>query len=132
MSEPYTVFDFEWVRGTTGPDLVFTFTKNTVPISFDDAVISVFNKGGKSLAWRASIQGNGDAVAQIVHDPSLGKITLTPTAQQTRMLTPTKADGIAQNRYEVELRNGPSEVVYVMGAILGTGGLNSDEADEVS
>jgi hypothetical protein len=127
MSEPYTVFDFEWVRGTTGPALVFTFTKNTVPISFDDAVLSVWNKGGKSLAWRASILGNDDAVAQIAHDPVLGQITFSPTAAQTRALTQTKSDGAAQNRYEIELRNGTSELVYVMGSILGTGGLNSDE-----
>lgn len=128
--QPYTIFDFEWVRGTTKPDLSFVFTKNDVPVSFDDAIISVYNKGGKSLAWRVSIQGHTDAPAQIIHDPDLGKITLTPSALQTRALTPTKADGVAQNKYEVELRNGTTEQVYVMGSIFATGGLNSDEATE--
>jgi hypothetical protein len=130
MAAPYTTFDFEWVRGTTKPDFVVTFTKNGVPVSFDDAVLSVYNKGGKSLAFRVSILGHLNSPAQLVHDPDQGKITFTPTAEQTRSLTQTKADGAPQNKYELELRNGDQEQVYLMGNILGTGGLNSDESTE--
>lgn len=129
MSQPYTTFDFEWVRGTTKPDFAATFTKNGVPVSFDNAVLSVFNKGGKALAFRVAIVASVGVPAQLVHDPATGTVTFTPTALQTRSLTPTK-NGEAQNKYELELRNGDTEQVYLMGNIFGTGGLNSDEATE--
>jgi hypothetical protein len=122
MASPYVIKDFEWVRGTTKPDLIFTFTRYGSPLAFDDARLSVYKDQGKTLAFRATVTGG-----QIVMDAELGKITFTPTAAQTRSLTQTKADGLPRNKYEVELRINGSEEVYVMGNITATGGLNDDE-----
>jgi hypothetical protein len=116
------IYDFAWVRGTTGPALIMRFQLNGVPITFDDAVLSVFNAKGRTLAFRVSVSGG-----EIVHDPTTAQISYNPTAEQTRLLTQTKDDDIPLNRYEVEIRSGSSERVYVMGAISGIGGLNDDE-----
>lgn len=120
-AEP-AVNDFLWVRGTTTP-LVIRFKKNGVAIEFDDARISVFKNKGKELAFRVSIE-DGRVVKT---DPSEGEITFQPTAAETRGLTQSKDEEDGKNRYEVELRNGGSEEVYLYGTIKAIGGLNDDE-----
>jgi hypothetical protein len=120
---PYTTFDFEWVRGTTHP-FVMRFTQNGDPIAADDVRLSVWNKNGKTLAFRVSLQGG-----EIAHtDIDTGEYTFIPTAAQTRALTESKEGEDPKNRYEVEIRDGESEEVYLLGKITGTGGLNDDES----
>lgn len=123
MTSPKTK-DLTWVRGTT-PSLVVTFERNDEPITFDDARISVYSDKGRTFAWRATAE-DGD----ITIDAGLGQITFRPTADQTRMLTQTKDNGVALNRYEIELRDGEIEEVYLIGAISAIGGLNDDIGDE--
>lgn len=117
------VKDFTWVRGTTTP-LVMRFSANGVPIEFDDCRISVFKDKGRNLAFRVSI-ADGSVVKS---DPATGEITFRPTAEQTRSLTQSKPGDEGKNSYEVELRNGGDEEVYVYGTISAIGGLNDDEA----
>jgi hypothetical protein len=100
------------------------FKANGVALEFDDARISVFKDNGKTLAFRASVQ----AGTIVISDPANGEITFRPTAAQTRGLTESKPDAVGKNKYEVELRNGTDEEVYVYGTIAAIGGLNDDEA----
>lgn len=126
----YEIFNMEWVRGSTPPNL-FRFQRRTslpgvepitrVPLVFDDARVSVY--AGKKFLFRLSV------VENTVHitDPDTGEIRFTPTADQTRMLVRTEPGEPGKNRYEIELRNGTDEQVYVMGTIAGVGGDNDDE-----
>jgi hypothetical protein len=116
------VKDFTWVRGTTTP-LRMSFKANGVAIEFDDARISVFKDKGKTLAFRHSVE-DGHVV---ITNPSEGEITFRPTALETRGLTQSKDEEDGKNRYEIELRSGTSEEVYVYGTIKAIGGLNDDE-----
>lgn len=114
-------FDIEWTRGTT-PTFVVRFKRNGVALSFSDARFTV--NSGKKFLFRLTIEGNNG----IEHtDVENGEITIRPTAKQTRMLTETKEDGVARNKYEIELRNGADEEVFLMGNISGIGGINDDE-----
>lgn len=115
-------YDITWVRGTTTP-LVFAIKRNGVPIPFDDVRLSVYKNKGKELAFRASY-AEGDMA---VIDAPNGLVKFTPTAAQTRSLTVSKDDITPMNRYELEYRDGPSEEVYLMGNIVGLGGINDDE-----
>ena len=122
MARPQ-IYDIEWTRGTT-PKMVVRFTRNGVAIPFDDARMSVSD--GKKILFRLTIENN----AGITHtNPETGEIKIEPTAEQTRLLVPTRADGIPRNRYEIELRNGADEQVYLMGSIDGIGGDNDDEVE---
>lgn len=114
--------DFTWVRGTTTP-LVMRFKANGVAIDFDDARISVYKDKGNTLAFRVSMEDG----RVIKTDPAEGEITFQPTAAETRSLTLSKEGQDAKNKYEVELRDGASEEVYVYGDISAIGGLNDDE-----
>jgi glutamyl/glutaminyl-tRNA synthetase len=117
------VEDFTWVRGTTTP-LVMRFKRNGVAVEFDDARITVYKDKGKTMAWRVAVS-TGEIV---ISDPVNGEITFQPTAAQTRLLTQSKLGDEGRNTYEVELRNGTSEEVYVLGTISAVGGINDDEA----
>jgi len=121
-NKPYVTKDYEWVRGTTRPELVVRFTRNGSPIEFDDAILSVYKDNGKTLAFRVSVEEGTMSM-----NVDLGQVTWVPTAAQTRSLTVTKADGLPRNKYELELRINGSEEVYIMGNITATGGLNDDE-----
>lgn len=123
MAAPQT-YDITWTRGTT-PTLVMRFTRNGVAIPFSDARMSVSD--GKKILFRLTIENNNG----IEHtNPEAGEIKIKPTAEQTRSLVPTRADGIPRNRYEVELRNDTDgEFVPVMGTINGIGGDNDDEVE---
>jgi len=123
MARPQT-YDIAWTRGTT-PKLVMRFTRNGVAIPFSDARMSVSD--GKKILFRLTIENN----AGITHtNPETGEIKIQPTAEQTRLLLPTRSDGIPRNRYEMELRNDTDgEFVPVMGTIDGIGGDNDDEEE---
>jgi hypothetical protein len=120
------IFDFTWVRGTTRP-FIMKFQRSGIPLDFDDVRLSVYKDSGKNLAFRASIVGT--PLSMTVTDPVTGEVTFTPSAAQTRSLTKTELGEVGKNRYEVELRNGTDEEVYLIGTVAGIGGLNDDEGD---
>jgi len=113
-------YDFTWVRGTNVP-AVFSFSLNDIPIPFDDARMSVSLRG--KLLFRLSVSDGGAHIS----NPTIGEVTFTPTPEQTRMLKETPVGDPGVNRYEIELRDGASEVVYVWGMIAGILGSNDDE-----
>lgn len=130
----YTQKDFEWVRGTT-PRIGFVFRKRTggtpdepvwSPVDFDDVIFTLYKgaKGG-TLVSRYSLE-DGDI---IVTDEEIGQVEWTLRAHDTRALTESPIGGDPKNRYEVELRKGTNERVYVLGFITAIGGINSDEDD---
>ena len=124
MGKP-AIRDFTWVRGSTTPFIV-RFTRNEVPVPFEEARLSVWKSNGRELAFRASFLA-GD----ITYDAGSGNLTFVPTAEQTRSLTQTKVDGDpAKNFYEYEIRDGISENIWLAGAIVGWGGLNDDQGDD--
>lgn len=121
------IYDFEWVRGTTMPFIV-SLKINGDPIPLDDVRLSVYN--GTALAFRLTLAddvGTGPGSVSAV----AGVYTFTPTAAQTRLLKQGKPGQIGKSKYEVEVRDGEDEIVYMMGTINGIGGINDDE-DEVS
>ena len=125
----YGTYDFKWVRGTTTP-LIVQMVEDNVPISLDDIRLSVYNKGGKELAFRLTLvdtPGNGPGT---VHESTPGVFVFQPTAAQTRLLTQTPDDGtVGKNRYEVETRLVDNEDVRLIGVIAGIGGINDDEQE---
>jgi hypothetical protein len=126
------IFDFMWVRGTTDAFMV-GMHENGVPIPLEDIRLSVWNKGGKQLAFRLTLEDNEGTEPGTVHEESPGVFVFTPEAEQTRLLTETPNDGsVGKNRYEVEIRLGLEEHVYLMGTIAGIGGINDDIPEEVS
>lgn len=122
MSKP-SVYDFTWVRGTNN-SFRFQILQNTDTVAYDDVRVSVFKDNGATLAFRASILD-----ATITYDVPTQMFILVPTAAQTRALTETRVDGDpGKNKYEVEVRDGGDERVYLMGTITAIGGLNDDAA----
>lgn len=120
-------YDFTWVRGSTTP-LRLTFMVAGVAIPYDDIRLSVFK--GKVLAFRQSllIDGASSGLPGTVKENATGDVSFIPTAAQTRSLTQTANDGsIGKNSYEVEVRNGADEEIYLLGTIAAIGGLNDDE-----
>lgn len=126
--------DFEWVRGTT-PRVAFEFKTKKVmgdgsvvsePLVFDDCRFTVW-KGRKNgnILFRYSIASSEITLT----DPALGRVEWMIQAEHTRMLQESPIGEDGKNRYEIELRNGELEHVYIMGFIAGIGGINDDEAD---
>jgi hypothetical protein len=119
----YEIRDREFIRGTT-PTMLYRFKKKDglgvkVPIPFDVAILSVFKGNpGKTLLFREVMP---------ITDPQEGEVTLVLTADHTRSLAPSLPGDLGKNSYEIELRDGTNEKVYVIGAIAGIGGLNSDQ-----
>lgn len=128
----YGICNFTWIRGTTTP-LIMTYEQNGVPLPFDDARLSVYDKATNTLLWRLTLADNpGTGPGFVSKDIVTGQLTFTPTAEQTRAMTASKVGTDptkGKNRYEVELRNGLAEDVYLMGTIAAIGGLNDDEQE---
>lgn len=121
-------YNFVWVRGSTAP-LMLSFKIDNVAIPFDDARLSVYKNKGKTLAFRLTLAANAGSSPGHVQIVSPGVVKFIPTAAQTRMLDQTPNDGTeGKNRYEVELRNGLDEQIYIMGTIAAVGGINDDES----
>lgn len=130
----YGLCDFVWIRGSTTP-LIMTYTQNGVPLVFDDARLSVYDKAGSTLLFRLSLADNpGTGPGTVTKDLVTGKLTFQPTEHQTRsMIQSNLKNGTidaskGKNRYEVELRDGANADIYLMGTIAAIGGLNDDEA----
>lgn len=126
------VYDFRWVRGTTTP-LIVAFKINDVAIPYDDVRLSVFK--GNTLAFRITLADNGSVSGTqppgTVKVISPGTFKFMPHAEQTRSLIKTADGALGKNSYEIEIRNGTDEDVYLIGTIAAIGGLNDDE-EEVS
>lgn len=124
MTTP-TIYDFTWVRGSTTP-LIIRFKRGSVAIPFNSARLVVYKERGKTLAFKMDTAApvSGDAV---ITNADEGEVTFTPTQAQTRGLTPSSSvDAAGRNKYEVEVRQGASREIYVMGTINAIGGLNED------
>jgi hypothetical protein len=117
------IYDFDWIRGTTSP-LIASFKINGTPIPVEDIRLSVFNS--KTLAFRLTLADNAGTGPGTV-SADAGTYTFTPTAEQTRLLKQGKQGQPGKSSYEIEIRNGTSEIVYMMGTINGIGGINDDE-----
>lgn len=128
----YGICNFTWIRGTTTP-LIMTYTQNDVPLVFDDARLSVYDKASPTpnLLFRLTLADNpGTGPGTVSKDIVTGKLTFHPTEEQTRAMIPSKVGTAAEkgkNKYEVELRNGAEADVYLLGTIAAIGGLNDDE-----
>lgn len=122
--------DFVRVRGTTEP-FAFRLTipddsdpPVQVPIPLTSMVMTI--KSGTTVLTVNTDDGvDGDGFGFVYDEPS-NTATFTPTAAQTRAFKPD-VEGVAQNDYELEIRNGPSEMVYLSGKISAIGGINTDE-----
>lgn len=120
MTSP-AVYNFVWVRGSTSP-LILQFQKDGVGMDFDRVELTIFKNDGKLLAFREDFE---------IVDADTGEVKFTPTPAQTRLLTESQPGEKGRNRYEVELRKGSDQFVYLLGTIAAIGGLN-DDADEDS
>lgn len=124
----YQVKNLEWVRGTT-PAFRFSFTKTvdgvTTPVVFDDARFSLWTgarKGG-ALLCRYTVPTGEVAIT----DPDTGTIDFTMRADDTRACVASDIGAEGKNRYEIELRAGADERVYILGIVAAVGGANDDE-----
>lgn len=120
------IVNMYFVRGSTDPKIwrfSLSGTSPATPLPFDDARLTVAK--GNTVLFRATM---ADADHQIVlTDYATGEITFTPTAEQTRLVPKTKTGATPKATYELELRTGAIERVYLMGTVEGIGGLNDDE-----
>lgn len=118
-------YNFTVVRGSSGPTqglkvrLKAKETDGSLSnIVFDDVRLSISSKG--VLLLRATI-GNAKL---IVTDPTQAEVAWVPTAADTRLIPLGQ-----KSFYELEVRNGIYETVYMIGEIIGVGGLNDDVGD---
>lgn len=116
--------NFSVVRGTSGPTqgLIFQLLAKDgdaeVPIPYEDIRLSVYDKRGTTLLFRASLSNGGI----VVLDELNNHFAWVPTTSQTR----TIPKGENKASYELEVWNGEYEIVYMMGYITGIGGVNDD------
>jgi hypothetical protein len=118
------VFDFDWVRGTTSPYIV-RLTIDDVAIDYDDVRLSVYN--GSTLAFRLTLEDNAGTDPGCVNETEPGVLEFIPTPAQTRMLKKVNVGSVGKSSYELEVRDGLMEWVFLMGTIAGIGGINDDE-----
>jgi hypothetical protein len=125
------ICNFYWVRGSTTPLLV-EFEENGVPLPFDDARLTVCDKLG-NLLFRLSLADNpGTGPGTVSKDLVTSKVMFHPLPEQTRAMIGSKIGTAVEkgkNKYEVELRNGADENIYLLGIICAIGGLNDDEGE---
>lgn len=118
------IVDMYFVRGSTDPKIwrfTLSGTSPAQPLPFDDARLTVAK--GNTVLFRATME-DGEIV---LTDYTVGEITFYPTAEQTRLVPKTKTGATPKASYELELRAGSIERVYLMGLVEGIGGLNDDE-----
>lgn len=116
--------DFSIVRGTTQP-LVFRLKLSDgadppvlTNMPFDDVIITIQPKNGTKIVAKIS---EADPAFE-VSDVGENEITFTPTPAQSRAYP--LGD---KTTYEVEVRDGASQLVYLIGTITATGGINIDD-----
>ncbi len=106
------------VRGTTDK-WVYQFVTGTpeVAIPLTDLRLTFYKSITSPILRVTLAEGN------FVSDGALiPTYTWTPTPEETRLI-PKKEAGCF---YELELHNGPSELVYILGNVTGIGGGNDD------
>lgn len=120
-------YDFSIVLGTTTPFRVrFKNSDGAEPpvltnIDFDSAHLSIYN-GTKPVADKLILRLETGVDAEFVISDALeAEVTWTPTPEQSRLIPVGE-----KAHYELEIRNGASQEVYLMGTITGIGGLNDD------
>lgn len=111
-------YDFGLVRGSTSPFVVrLKVGSPLVSMVFTDVQLSIYK--GSTLLIRKKVS---DALAGFsVTNSGEAEITWTPTPVESRLI-PTGAKA----KYELEVRNGASQEVVLVGTITGIGGLNAD------
>ena len=114
------IYDFEMVRGATDPftvQLLFTEEDGTeTPIPFDDVRLTITDLDGVLILRKTFVDGDF-----VLSDTSLSEVQWSPTADESRLLS------VGPNqKYELEIRDGSSQSVYMLGTITGIGGLNDD------
>jgi len=131
MTTPGT-HDFEIVVGTTDP-FVFRLKVSDggdppvlSPMELTDVRMSI--KSGSAAPVTYSLE-DGDFELTDVDE---GEYTFQPTPAQTRLLkTGVNDEGLGKNTYELEIRNAnltpPTQMVYLVGRITATGGINQDD-----
>jgi hypothetical protein len=85
---------------------------------FDDVIITIQPKNGTKIVAKISEAAPRFAVTDALEN----ELTFTPTAAESR----TYPLG-AKTTYEVEVRDGASQMVYLTGTITATGGINIDD-----
>lgn len=122
-------FNFDVVRGSSGQInglIVRLKTKddndNLIAMQFDDVRLSIYDKDVKSASKTRLILATLENGQLVINDEYDAEIGWNPTAEETRLLKLG-----AKNHYELEVRHGTEEVVYLLGVINGIGGLNDDE-----
>ena len=123
--------DFSVVRGTSGPTqgLKVRLKANTgteevpvlVNVSFEDVRLSIYQRS--TLLFRGSVSSGH----LIVTDVAEAEITWIPTPDETRLIPFTKDGATPKARYELEVWNAGTQLVYLLGKITGIGGINDDE-----
>jgi hypothetical protein len=117
-------YDFSIVRGTTQPLIIQLKVSDgaTPPVLtnmlFDDVIITIQPKNGTKIVAKISEAAPRFAVTDALEN----ELTFTPTAAESR----TYPLG-AKTTYEVEVRDGASQMVYLTGTITATGGINIDD-----
>ena len=122
-------YNFDVVRGSSGQInglVVRLKTKDAndvlVNMQFDDVRLSIYDKDVKSSTKQLLVRATFENGQMQITDEYEGEVSWIPTAEETRLLKIG-----AKNHYELEVRNGLEEVVYLLGVITGVGGLNDDE-----
>jgi hypothetical protein len=116
-------YDFTVVRGTSGPTqgLVVRLKAqdgdNLVNIPYEDVRLSIYKRN--TLILRATLSG-GKIVETNIGEAELAWV---PTTDDTRLIP----EGVNKSRYELEVWNAGTQIVYMMGSITGLGGINDDE-----
>jgi hypothetical protein len=119
MIKPGT-YDFTIYRGTTDP-LSFRISNTDGIIPFTDIQLTISNIKATESADPLVRKKLSDDDPGFISDDYSGTITWIPTPAESRLIPVG-----AKAKYEVELRNGTSQLIYLIGTITGAGGINAD------
>jgi hypothetical protein len=113
-------FDFTIYRGTTDPFL-FRISNDDGTIPFTDIQLTISLKTDNEGAAPIVRKKLTDDDPNFDVDDYSGIVTWIPTPAESRAIpVGDKA------KYEVELRNGTSQLIYLIGEITALGGINAD------
>lgn len=113
--------NFTIVRGTTQPFKVRITIEDVlnppdrIPIPMTAAILSI--QTGSVVLTKST--ADVDSGIEVVDDV----IIWTPTPAESRSL----ATGENKNKYELEIRDGSTQMVYLTGNITAIGGINTDD-----
>jgi hypothetical protein len=114
-------YNFTLYRGGTAP-FAFRIKDDTgAPLPFEDIIFTISKKTDKDGVTPILRKALTDDDPNFDVDDYSGVVTWIPTPAESRSL----AVGEKQ-KYEVELRIGQFQLIYLVGLITGAGGINSD------